>query len=93
MQDELYSMTIDLNSNGLFITELKDKKVIRTRHEPIIIFKMECRKKKGKKDSDEIYILMRYKKRSGTYVKASKFIITSPQQATQVVDILKRWIG
>lgn len=86
-------LTINYSEGGVDVVKELDKEVLSKGAWTTILFRyQEWDPRKGEYSKDK-YSIRRYQKRSGEYQQKSKFNISSPDQARQLIAALSRWIG
>lgn len=72
------------------VKELQKEVLTRGSWTTIMYFYQELDKKTGQWMSPKIRI-QRYQKRGDNFIPRSKFVITTPKQGYQIIDIIKKW--
>lgn len=86
-------LTVSYSEGGVEIVKELDKKILSKGAWTTILFRYrdwDARKDEYSKDK---YSIRRYQKRSGEYRQQSKFNISSPDQARQLVEALNGWLA
>ncbi len=85
-------LTINYSEGGIDVVKELDKAVLSKGAWTTILFRYQdwdARKEEYSKDRDSI---RRYQKRNGEYQQKSKFNISSPDQARQLIESLNKWL-
>ena len=72
------------------VKELKKEVLSRGSWTTIMYLYQELDQKKGDWGATKIRI-QRYQKRGENFMPRSKFVITSPKQGYQIIDVIKKW--
>lgn len=84
-------LTVTYAEDGINIIDELDKKILSKGAWTTIIFRYrEWNRGKGEYSKDK-YSIRRYQKRNNEYQQKSKFNISSPDQAKQLIDALTDW--
>lgn len=85
-------LTINYAEGGVDVVKELDKVVLSKGAWTTVLFRyQDWDERKGEYSKDK-YSIRRYQKRSGAYQQKSKFNISSPDQARQLIDALTRWL-
>jgi len=85
-------LTVSYSEGGVEIVKELDKKILSKGAWTTILFRyQDWDARKGEYSRDK-YSIRRYQKRSGEYRQQSKFNISSPDQARQLVEALNGWL-
>jgi len=85
-------LTINYSEGGIDVVKELDKEVLSKGAWTTILYRYQdwdARKEEYGKDK---YSIRRYQKRNGEYQQKSKFNISSPAQATQLIAALNKWL-
>jgi hypothetical protein len=93
MASTIDEITVNYEEDGQLLVEELDKEVLTKGAWTTILFRFRQFDKRLGDFGPERYAIRRYKKISGEYRSQSKFIISSRDQATKIVDTLNRWLG
>lgn len=85
-------LTVTYVDNGIETTKELDKKILTKGAWSTIVFKYQVWENAKEAYSDDKYTIRRYQKRDGEYQLKSKFNISSRDQATKLIEILKGWV-
>lgn len=92
MADTIEELTISYSEGGVEIVKELDKKVLSKGAWTTIIYRYQDWDARKEDYSKDKYSIRRYQKRSGSYNQKSKFNISSPDQARQLIDALSQWL-
>lgn len=92
MAETINEITIDYEENGIKVVKELDKEVLSKGAWTTIVFRYQDWNRSAEEYGPEKFTIRRYRKMNGTYRQQSKFNISSEKQATQLVDILSKWI-
>lgn len=85
-------LTVTYTEDGIDTIKQLDKKILSKGAWTTIIFRyQDWDRAKGEYSKDK-YTIRRYQKRNGQYQQKSKFNISSPDQARQLIEALNGWI-
>jgi hypothetical protein len=86
-------ISISYSEGGIEVVKELDKAVLTKGAWTTILFRyQDWDARKGEYSKDR-YSIRRYQKRSGEYQQKSKFNISSPDQARQLIEVLERWLA
>jgi hypothetical protein len=85
-------LTINWNEGGIDTVKELDKKILSKGAWTTILFRYQDWVPSKEEYSKEKYSIRRYQKRNGEYQQKSKFNISSPDQAQQLIEALQGWI-
>jgi hypothetical protein len=86
-------LTVSYSEGGVEIVKELDKKILSKGAWTTILFRyQDWDARKGEYSKDK-YSIRRYQKRSGEYRQQSKFNVSSPDQARQLVEALNGWLA
>ncbi|MEJ2575825.1 MAG: hypothetical protein P8106_03830 [Gammaproteobacteria bacterium] len=85
-------LTISYTEAGVEIVKELDKKILSKGAWTTILFRYQDWDGRKQEYSKDKYSIRRYQKRGGEYRQQSKFNISSPDQARQLVDALNEWL-
>lgn len=84
-------LTVTYEEDGINVVDELDKRILSKGAWTTILFRYrEWDRSKGVYGKDK-YSIRRYQKRNGQYQQKSKFNISSPDQARQLVEALNDW--
>lgn len=84
-------LTVTYTEDGINVVDELDKKILSKGAWTTILFRYrEWNRSKGEYSKDK-YSIRRYQKRNGIYQQKSKFNISSPDQARQLIEALTAW--
>lgn len=92
MATKVEDITINYEEDGVLLVKELDKEILSKGAWATIIFRYQQWDKKKEAYGAEIYTIRRYRKVNGEYMQQSKFNISSPDQASKIVEVLSRWI-
>ena len=85
-------LSVTYQEDGINVVDEIDKKILSKGAWTTIIFSYrEWNRSKGEYGKDK-YSIRRYQKRNGEYQQKSKFNISSPDQAQQLIEALTEWV-
>ena len=85
-------LTINYTEGGIDIVKELDKQVLSKGAWTTILYRYQDWVPSKEEYSKDKYSIRRYQKRNGEYQQKSKFNISSPDQARQLVDALQAWL-
>ena len=85
-------LTINWNEGGIDTVKELDKKILSKGAWTSILFRYQDWVPSKEEYSKDKYSIRRYQKRNGEYQQKSKFNISSPDQAQQLIEALQGWI-
>jgi hypothetical protein len=85
-------LTINYNEGGIAIVKELDKEVLSKGAWTTVLFRYQDWDPRNECYSKDKYSIRRYQKRNGEYQQKSKFNISSPDQARQLIAALNRWM-
>jgi hypothetical protein len=85
-------LTIKYSEGGIDIVKELDKEVLSKGAWTTVVFRYQDWDPRKEEYSKDKYSIRRYQKRNGEYQQKSKFNISSPDQARQLIDALNRWM-
>ncbi|MEJ2214741.1 MAG: hypothetical protein P8Y20_11970 [Gammaproteobacteria bacterium] len=85
-------LSITYQEDGINVVDELDKKVLSKGAWTTIIFRYREWNRSKEEYSKDKYSIRRYQKRNGEYQQKSKFNISSPDQAQQLIDALSEWV-
>jgi len=85
-------LTINWNEGGIDTVKELDKKILSKGAWTTILFRYQDWVPSKEEYSKDKYSIRRYQKRNGEYQQKSKFNISSPDQAQQLIEALQGWI-
>ena len=86
-------LTISYSEGGVEIVKELDKQVLSKGAWATVLFRYQDWDARKEAYSKDKYSIRRYQKRSGEYRQQSKFNISSPDQARQLISTLSEWLG
>ena len=92
MAETIDELTISYSEGGVEIVKELDKKVLSKGAWTTILYRYQDWDPRKEEYGKDKYSIRRYQKRSGSYSQKSKFNISSPDQARQLVDALTEWL-
>jgi hypothetical protein len=85
-------LTINYNEGGVDVVKEIDKVVLSKGAWTTVLFRYQDWEPRKDAYSRDKYSIRRYQKRNGTYQQKSKFNISSPDQARQLIEALNHWL-
>ena len=85
-------LTINWNEGGIDTVKELDKKILSKGAWTTILFRYQDWVPSKEEYSKDKYSIRRYQKCNGEYQQKSKFNISSPDQAQQLIEALQGWI-
>jgi hypothetical protein len=85
-------LTVSYSEGGVEIVKELDKRILSKGAWTTILFRYQDWDPRKQEYSKDKYSIRRYQKRSGEYRQQSKFNISSPDQARQLVEALNVWL-
>lgn len=92
MAADVEDLTVNYEEDGVLVVKELDKEILSKGAWTTILFRYQDLDKKSNEYSADRYIIRRYQKKDGTYQSKSKFKISSPEQATKIVNALQNWL-
>ena len=86
-------LTINYSEGGVDVVKELDKEVLSKGAWTTILFRYQDWDARKEEYSKDKYSIRRYQKRNGEYQQKSKFNISSPDQARQLIEALNRWLA
>jgi len=85
-------LTVNYVDGGVEVMKELDKKILSKGAWTTILFRYQDWNEGKQEYSKDKYTIRRYQKRNGEYQQKSKFNISSPDQARQIVEALNEWL-
>jgi hypothetical protein len=85
-------LTINYTEGGVDVVKELDKRVLSKGAWTTILYRYQDWVPSKDEYSKDKYSIRRYQKRNGEYQQKSKFNISSPDQAKQLIEALQDWI-
>lgn len=85
-------LTINYTDGGVDVVKELDKEVLSKGAWTTILYRYQDWVPSKEEYSKDKYSIRRYQKRNGEYQQKSKFNISSPDQAKQLIAALNKWI-
>lgn len=92
MASDVEDLTVNYEEDGVLVVKELDKEILSKGAWTTILFRYQDLDKKTNQYSADRYIIRRYQKKDGVYQSKSKFKISSPEQATKIVNALQKWL-
>ncbi|MCF8106331.1 MAG: hypothetical protein K9K64_12690 [Desulfohalobiaceae bacterium] len=92
MPENVEDITIAYEEDGQCLVKELDKEVLSKGAWTTILFRYRQFDRKLEDFGPDKYVIRRYRKIKGEYRPQSKFNISSPRQARQIVQTLSRWL-
>lgn len=86
-------LTISYSEGGVEVVKELDKRILTKGSWTTILFRYQDWDARKQEYSKDKYSIRRYQKRSGEYKQQSKFNISSPDQARQIIEALSEWLS
>ena len=86
-------LTVTYEENGIETVKELDKQILTRGAWSTIIFRYQDWDRQKEQYGPDKYTIRRYQKRNGEYQQKSKFNISSPDQARQLIDALNKWLA
>lgn len=84
-------ISVTYSEDGIDVIDELDKKILSKGAWTTIIFRYREWNRSKEEYSKDKYTIRRYQKRNGEYQQKSKFNISSPDQAKQLIEALTEW--
>jgi len=84
-------LTINYSEGGVDVVKELDKRVLSKGAWTTILYRYQDWVPSKEEYSKDKYSIRRYQKRNGEYQQKSKFNISSPDQAKQLIAALQEW--
>ena len=85
-------LTINYSEGGVDIVKELDKRILSKGAWTTILYRYQEWNNSKQEYGKDKYSIRRYQKRSGEYQQKSKFNISSPDQAKQLIEALQGWV-
>ena len=92
MATTIDELTVSYTEDGIETVKEIDKVILTRGAWSTIIFRQQDWDRKKESYGSDKYSIRRYQKRNGEYKLRSKFVISSKEQATQLIEVLNKWI-
>jgi len=86
-------LTVSYTEDGIETVKELDKVILTRGAWSTIIFRLQDWDRKKECYGPDKYSIRRYQKRNGEYKLRSKFVISSKDQATQLIEVLNKWMA
>ena len=93
MAATIEDITINYEEDGTLVVKELDKVVLSKGAWTTIMFRYQQWEDKKDDYSNDRYTIRRYRKMNGEYRQQSKFNISSPDQATKIIEALQGWVN
>jgi len=85
-------LTINYSEGGVDIVKELDKRILSKGAWTTILYRYQEWNNSKQEYGKDKYSIRRYQKRGGEYQQKSKFNISSPDQAKQLIEALQEWV-
>jgi hypothetical protein len=85
-------LTVSYTEDGIETVKEIDKVILTRGAWSTIIFRQQDWDRKKESYGPDKYSIRRYQKRNGEYMLRSKFVISSKDQAEQLIEVLNKWM-
>jgi hypothetical protein len=85
-------LTINYSEGGIDVVKELDKRVLSKGAWTTILYRYQDWDHRKEEYGKDKYSIRRYQKRNGEYQAKSKFNISSPDQAKQLIAALQNWL-
>ena len=85
-------LSVTYQEDGINVVDELDKKILSKGAWTTIIFRYREWNRSKEEYGKDKYSIRRYQKRNGEYQQKSKFNISSPDQAQQLIEALTEWV-
>ncbi len=92
MAEKIEDITIQYEEDGQCLVDELEKEVLTKGAWTTILFRYRQFDSKTDDFGPEKYMIRRYRKVNGQFRPQTKFNISNPKQARQIVDTLSRWL-
>lgn len=86
-------LTVNYTEDGTQVTKELDKVVLTKGAWATLMFRYQDWDRAKSIWGPEKFTIRRYRKRGGEYIPASKFNISSRDQAQSIIDALQKWLA
>jgi len=86
-------LTVSYTEDGVETVKELDKVILTKGAWSTIVFRLQDWDRKKEVYGSDKYSIRRYQKRNGEYMLRSKFTISSKDQATQLIEVLNKWMA
>ena len=92
MASSVDELTIAYEEDGVEIVKEIDKAILSKGAWATVVFRYQEWDRAKQAYGPDKYTIRRYQKSGGDYRQKSKFTISSPDQATKLIEVLQGWI-
>lgn len=92
LSSSIDELTVNYEENGTLVCKELDKVILSRGLWSTIIFRYQEWRVQENDYGPDKYVIRRYKKVGEEYKAQSKFSISSPKQARQLIDVLTSWL-
>lgn len=92
MSQNVEDLTVNYEEGGLQVVKELDKRVLTKGAWSTVLFRYQEMNRSTQEYGPDKYVIRRYQKKDGNYLPRSKFVISSPDQARQIIDALNQWL-
>lgn len=92
MAETVDELTVAYEEDGQEIVRELNKRILTKGAWSTILFRYQDLNRTSGEFGPEKYVIRRYQKVQGSYRPKSKFVISSPKQARQIMDALTEWL-
>ncbi len=85
-------LTINYSEGGIEVVKELDKCILSRGAWTTILYRYQDWDARKECYSKDKYSIRRYQKRNGEYQQKSKFNVSSPDQARQLIETLQQWL-
>ncbi|MCB1790687.1 MAG: hypothetical protein KDJ27_09625 [Gammaproteobacteria bacterium] len=85
-------LTINYSEGGVDVVKELDKEILSKGAWTTILYRYQDWDPRKQEYGKDKYSIRRYQKRNGEYQQKSKFNISSPDQAQQLITALSKWL-
>lgn len=93
MASHIDELTVDYSEEGQLVVKQLDKQILSKGAWTTIIFRYQDWDNKKQAFGADKYTIRRYQKKNGEYKQRSKFNISSPDQASKIIEALQHWLA
>ncbi len=86
-------LSVNYREDGVDKVKELDKRILSKGAWTTILFRYQDWDARKEQYSADKFTIRRYQKKGGEYRQQSKFNISSPDQARQIIDALSTWLG
>lgn len=91
MNEKVEDLSVEYEENGQILVKELDKCVLTKGAWATVLFRYQEWRNSTSDYGPDKYCIRRYQKSGGEYKQKSKFVISSPEQAKKIIEVLQKW--